>query len=146
MLLHRLRDLCLVVEAGTARARLMFENGDHLELDFTERARNRSKLKPLLEPDTFLAGRIVDDGIAVEWPCGIEIDATSLHRSAMAMLFRKWRKRHGMSQVNAAEALGLTGRTVQNYESGEQEIPRTVMLAMRGYDASPELQRPRAAG
>eukprot|EP00657_Telonema_sp_P-1_P006347 TRINITY_DN24757_c0_g1_i1.p1 TRINITY_DN24757_c0_g1~~TRINITY_DN24757_c0_g1_i1.p1 ORF type:complete len:113 (-),score=30.56 TRINITY_DN24757_c0_g1_i1:176-514(-) len=64
----------------------------------------------------------------------------SLHRTALAMFFRAWWKGHGMSQTMAASALGLTSRTVQNYEAGEQEIPRTVMLAMRGFDASPDLR------
>lgn len=45
-----------------------------------------------------------------------------------------------MSQTVAASALGLTSRTVQNYEAGEQDIPRTVMLAISGIDASPDLR------
>jgi len=50
--------------------------------------------------------------------------------------FKGWRKRMGMSQVEAAEALGLSRETVVQYEAGrrrdtgaEVKIPRTVALA-----------------
>ena len=134
------REALVALEDNRILAELTFRTGEKLDIDFAARARNRPKLKPLLDPEIFEAGRIVDGGIAVEWPCGIEIDATSLHRTALAMRFRAWRKGHGMSQTLAAAALGLTSRTVQNYEAGEQDIPRTVMLAMRGFDASPDLR------
>lgn len=140
MELFRIQDVRFRTEGHSAVAELVFHTGEKLEIDFAERARNRPKLKPLLDPEIFETGRIVDGGIAVEWPCGIEIDATSLHRTGLAMFFRAWRKGHGMSQTMAASALGLTSRTVQNYEAGEQDIPRTVMLAMRGFDASPDLR------
>lgn len=138
MELHRISSADFRVEAGKAIATFTFDGAEALSIDFTERARNRPKLKPLLDGETFTAGRIVDGGIAVEWPCGIGIDATSLHRTAVAMQFRAWRRKHRMSQDAAAAALGLTGRTVQNYESGEQEVPRTVLLAMRGFDSLPD--------
>lgn len=141
MKLHRLRDASLRIEDGRALANLRFETGEQWAIDFTERSRNRPKLKPILDPETFLAGEIAEGGMALEWPCGIDIDATALYRHAQAMQLRQWRRAHGMSQKDAAEALGLTGRTVQTYEAGEREIPRTVILAMRGYDASPELRR-----
>lgn len=140
MELFRIKNAQFRTEGHSAVAELVFQTGEKLDIDFAERARNRPKLKPLLDPEVFAEGRIVDGGIAVEWPCGIEIDATSLHRTALAMCFRAWRKGHGMSQTIAASALGLTCRTVQNYEAGEQDIPRTVMLAMRGFDASPDLR------
>lgn len=48
--------------------------------------------------------------------------------------FRHWRKRHKMSQKDAAKALGLKPRIIQYYEKGERdgkavEIPLSVRLA-----------------
>lgn len=55
---------------------------------------------------------------------------TSMSPSA----FKHWRKHLGLSQKEAAEALGLKRRVVQYYEKGERDgdpvaIPRTVRLA-----------------
>ncbi len=48
--------------------------------------------------------------------------------------FKKWRKSMGLSQKEAANALGLKRRMIQYYEKGERDgekvkIPRTVRLA-----------------
>jgi transcriptional regulator with XRE-family HTH domain len=48
--------------------------------------------------------------------------------------FKAWRKSLGMSQKEAADALGLKRRIVQYYEKGvrdgaEIEVPKTVRLA-----------------
>ena len=48
--------------------------------------------------------------------------------------FKAWRKSLGLSQKEAARALGLKRRIVQYYEKGERngeevEIPKTVRLA-----------------
>ncbi|PWC81263.1 hypothetical protein TSH64_01070 [Azospirillum sp. TSH64] len=45
--------------------------------------------------------------------------------------FLAWRKAQGMTQGDAGDRLGVTRRTVQLYEAGEQPIPRTVALACR---------------
>jgi len=50
--------------------------------------------------------------------------------------FKRWRKWMGLSQKEAAEALGLKRRVVQYYEKGERDgeavkIPRAVRLACR---------------
>lgn len=50
--------------------------------------------------------------------------------------FRAWRERIGLTQVKAAEAIGVSERTVENYEKGKRsdtdrpvEVPKTVLLA-----------------
>lgn len=48
--------------------------------------------------------------------------------------FKKWRKTLGLSQKEAADALGLKRRMIQYYEKGERDgeavvIPRSVALA-----------------
>ncbi len=54
--------------------------------------------------------------------------------------FKRWRKWMGMSQKEAAEALGLKRRVVQYYEKGERDgetvkIPRSVRLACKALGA-----------
>ena len=67
--------------------------------------------------------------------------------------FRAWRKGLGLSQKEAADALGLKRRIVQYYEKGERdgvrvEVPRSVRLAcyaltqgVKDYHG-PEVQEP----
>ena len=48
--------------------------------------------------------------------------------------FKRWRKSLGLSQKEAAQALGLKRRVVQYYEKGERDgekvsVPKTVRLA-----------------
>jgi transcriptional regulator with XRE-family HTH domain len=52
-----------------------------------------------------------------------------------AVEFIRWRWRHGLSLTDAAEALGLSRRQVAYYVSGEHEVPRTVLLACKGWEA-----------
>ncbi len=45
--------------------------------------------------------------------------------------FRELRERLSMTQVQLAEALGLTRRAIWAYESGRNAIPRQTELAMQ---------------
>jgi transcriptional regulator with XRE-family HTH domain len=88
-------------------------------------------------------------GWTVEWSNDIDLGADLLWRMALEqtgeamspVAFKEWRRKHKLSQVKTAEELGLTKRTINYYESGEKIIPKTVLLATRGYDAS-ELNQP----
>ena len=46
-----------------------------------------------------------------------------------AASFVRWRQLMGFSQEQAAEALGLSTRTIANYEGGSYPISKTVALA-----------------
>lgn len=46
-----------------------------------------------------------------------------------------WMARHGLSLDAAAEALGISRRMLAYYRSGEKPIPKTVGLAMLGWEA-----------
>ena len=102
----------------------------------------RTALQPLVQADEFAAVTVSQDGWSLEWPCGIDFGAPQLRRWAdeqagriMApAAFRAWVENHGFTIDAAAAALGLSRRTIAYYLSGEQPIPKTVMLATIGYD------------
>lgn len=50
-----------------------------------------------------------------------------------AVEFIRWR--YGLSLSDAAEALGLSRRQVAYYASGERPVPRTALLACKGWEA-----------
>ena len=50
-----------------------------------------------------------------------------------AAAFRRWMDGHSLTLDAAAAALGLSRRTIAYYLSGEQPVPKTVMLATVGY-------------
>lgn len=41
-----------------------------------------------------------------------------------------WRKRHNLSQNQAADKLGCSRRSIQKWEAGETQIPKSIELAM----------------
>jgi transcriptional regulator with XRE-family HTH domain len=43
------------------------------------------------------------------------------------------RKTLGLSQARLGEAIGITGRMIRYYESGERPIPKTVQMALEAY-------------
>ena len=47
--------------------------------------------------------------------------------------FRSWRLRHSLTQEQAAQALGISTRSVSYYEK-DKPVPETIRLAMIGYD------------
>lgn len=99
-------------------------------------------LAPLADAGAFHDFRVADDGWSIEWGCGVDFGSEQLHRWAReqageimpARAFRAWMQRHDMTLDAAAEALGLSRRTIAYYLSEEQVIPKTVMLATEGYD------------
>jgi transcriptional regulator with XRE-family HTH domain len=61
---------------------------------------------------------------------------------------RAWRKRLDLHQAEAAARLGLSSRSIQLYEAGEQPVPRSVALAcaalelgLEAYDGEPLVLR-----
>lgn len=117
---------------------------DHGEdtVDLSELIAGRRALAPLGNPKTFARVKVGEQGWTVRWSGNIELDADHLHRLARYQAkdslrpeaFRAWRAKHGLSQVKAAAALGISDRMVKYYEDGSHMIPKTVMLACRGYD------------
>lgn len=126
---------------GRAVLAVTWDDGRCAEVDLGPIIATHPALAPLAEPDAFAVAS--EDGWSVEWPgCGIDLGSAQLRRWAdeqageamPANAFRAWMERHGLTLDRAAEALGLSRRTVAYYLSGEQPVPKTVMLATEGYD------------
>jgi hypothetical protein len=82
-------------------------------------------------------------GHSLVWPGGFEIGADSLWLDTLSAIgrgdarqFLEWRLANGLSLAKAAEALGLARRTVAYYSGGERPVPKTVLLACKGWDAT----------
>jgi hypothetical protein len=83
-----------------------------------------------------------EDGFSLVWPGDLDVGADQIYEMALeqngrtdAAAFIRWRWRNKLSLSEAADALGLSRRMVAYYESGEQEVPRTVLLALKGWEA-----------
>src|SRR3954462_2542161 len=127
-------DAVLIVEGDDNR---------RAEIDLAPIIAARKVLAALADPEVFHRIRIAEDGWSVEWPAvGIDLGAAQLRRWAdeqageamAAAAFRAWMEGHGLPLDRAADSLGLSRRIVAHYLSGEQPVPKTVMLATEGYD------------
>jgi hypothetical protein len=76
------------------------------------------------------------------WPGDLDIGAARLWELALeqnghadAAEFIRWRWRHGLSLSAAADALGISRRQVAYYASGQETVPRYILLACKGWEA-----------
>jgi hypothetical protein len=86
--------------------------------------------------------QVGDWGHSLAWADGSEIGADSLWLDTLSAIgrgdarqFLEWRLCNGLSLARAAEALGLARRTVAYYSNGDRPVPKTLLLACKGWDA-----------
>ena len=127
---------------GPARLRLAWSDGTDAEVDLAAWLQ-KPAFAALRDPADFARVKVGDWGQSLVWPGGAEAGADSLWletlsatRHADAGTFLEWRLRHGLSLTKAAEALGLSRRMVAYYSNGEKPVPKTVLLACRGWEAA----------
>lgn len=96
----------------------------------------------LRESEIFSRVEIGEWGHSLIWPNDIEIGAETLWLETLAATghddtrrFLAWRLRHGLSLSKAAEALGVSRRTIAYYSNGERKIPKPILLACVGWEA-----------
>ncbi len=97
---------------------------------------------PLRSDDDLFANVEVGEwGWCARWSNEMEIASDTLHRLALeqdSAWLRAWRGGHGMTQSEAARALGVNPRMWRCYEAGSHLLPKTVRLAAIGLDAQAE--------
>lgn len=126
------------------RLALTFIDGQQMTLDLGRDVRGFPGLRPLLDSDVFATATVDEDGWTVEWlEPDIQIGADTLYMDALAQnaldentrIFIDWRARTGLSLQQAAEALGVSARSISRYSNGREAVPRSLALACLGWDS-----------
>lgn len=120
-----------------------FASGETGRIDLSELVRSKRALARLQEPALFRAAKPSAHGFGVAWPDGVEIGADTLY-----WLYRRqnglwdaadelhtWRISHGLSLDMAAEEIGVSRRMLSYYEARKWPVPKTVALAVAGWEA-----------
>ncbi len=132
-----------VTPIGAGKLALEFDDGQRATLDLMPLIRKRANLAPLASGEIFRRAKVSDDGWSVEGSdAGIDFGVNQLRRWAdeqsgrtmSAERFRDWMERNKLTLDTAADALGLSRRTMAYYLSGEQPVPKTVMLATKALE------------
>lgn len=127
---------------GDYTLRVKWLNGQTFVVNLAEPVKRLKGLRPLRDPELFARAEVGEGGHSVSWPGNLDMGADRVWELALeqngradAVEFIRWRWKHGLSLTAAAEALGLSRRQVAYYASGDHEVPRTVLLALKGWEA-----------
>jgi hypothetical protein len=138
----KMRTLTAVKAMDASRLALTWSDGTQAEVELAGILQSRS-FASLRDPAAFARAELGDWGQSVTWPGGAELGAETLWLETLsatghddARSFLEWRLRHGLSLSKAAEALGLSRRMVAYYANGEKPVPKSILLACRGWEAS----------
>jgi hypothetical protein len=137
----RIRTITVVKATPPATLSLQWSDGTQADINMRAMMRGRAA-RVLRDSAEFARASLGEWGHSVAWPCGIELGAETLWLETLSATgrddvrrFLEWRMRHGLSLSGAANALGLSRRMVVYYSNGEKQIPRTVLLACKGWEA-----------
>ena len=129
-----------VVAIGVVK--VTYTDGRLVSVDLNDIIRDYAAFAPLSNSVEFSTATVADWGWSLEWKCGATIDSDRMLELALEQLgmaenvtFRRWQDVNGLSLSAAAEAIGLTRRTVSQYRTGARPVPRTVTLACKGWEA-----------
>ncbi len=118
-----------------------FMNGKAFTVDLGVFVHRLKGLRALRDPAVFARADIGEGGHSIVWPGDLDVGADRIYEMALeqngradAVEFIHWRWRNRLSLSDAAEALGVSRRMVAYYTSGECEVPRTVLLACKGWE------------
>jgi hypothetical protein len=118
---------------------ITWKGGTESIVDVSRHIADYAVFAPLrTDDDLFRSVKVGEWGWCVHWSDEMEISADTLWRLALeqgAAWLRAWRQARGMTQAEAAKALGVSLRMWRYYEAGSHLLPKTVRLAAIGLDA-----------
>jgi len=121
--------------------RISWVAGGQAEVRVADIIQHTRGLAALREPAAFALAGVGEDGLSVAWSPELEISARRLWQLATEQTsdsraeFRDWLQRNQLTLTTAAQVLGLTRRTISQYSSGARPLPKTVHLALKGFEA-----------
>ena len=122
------------------RLAIAWRGGAESVVDIAEQLDRFAIYAPLREDaGLFRAAKIGEWGWCVHWSDELEISSDTLWRLALeqgSAWLRAWLQENGMTQSEAAKALGVSPRMWRYYEAGTHLLPKTVRLAAIGFDAA----------
>jgi len=137
------------------KLKLVWHDGGARLCDLTGLIARSKAMAPLDDATVFAKAKMIDWGAGVGWPNGIDLSAQTLRCISGEQLkfdaksFRAWQVSLGLSNQEAADALGLTVGTIKNYRKG-YAIPPAVAVACRAMMNDPHViaahYRPRKPG
>lgn len=122
---------------------LGYADGASFELDLAPVIRRFPTLRALADPRVFATAKRGAAGGSVIWndDDALELAADNLRARAVEAaggysheLIWNWMARHDLTLDAAAEALGISRRMLAYYRSGAKPVPRTVALALLGWE------------
>ncbi len=134
--------IAAVTAMPESQLRVEYVGGTVIEVDLSALIAKSRAMRHLANPAQFAAVRVGDYGWTVVWDDDAEMSSDRLMEMALeqqgradAVEFRRWQERNHLSLSAAAEAIGLTRRTISQYRTGARPVPRTVTLACKGWEA-----------
>jgi hypothetical protein len=128
------------VESGNV-VHVTFTDNRIVSVDLNGIIDNYAAFAPLSDAEEFATAAVADWGWSLEWRCGATLDADrvfelSLEQAGLLgnVAFRHWQDSNGLSLARAAEAIGLTRRTVSQFRTGARPVSKTVALACKGWE------------
>lgn len=125
--------------------RLSWSDGTAVDLDLSAILDDRA-FAALRDPVEFAKVEIGDWGHRLAWPSGAELGADMLWLETLSATchgdgraFLEWRLRNALSLSKAADALGISRRMVAYYSNGEKKVPKSILLACRGWEVGNDL-------
>ena len=121
---------------------VMYTDGRVVRVDLSTIIHSLDIFSPLDNPIEFATAAVTDFGWSLEWDCGASLDSDRVLEMALEqsglldnVRFRRWQETYGLSLSDAAQAIGVTRRTISQYRSGKRPVPRTIALACKGWEA-----------
>ena len=131
-----------IITEVPSKLTILWQSGKQTIVDISEYI-NSPGYEKLKEPKFFTSAIVEEWGHGVEWADGeVGIDADSLYRLGKEQAglafpvtdFNAWMERNRLSLASAANALGITRRTVVYYHGGHKPIPIYIKLACIGWE------------
>ncbi len=145
--MDKVRMIVSARATGPASLRLAWTDGTEADIHL-DAILNDGASATLRDPDEFARVEVGDWGHSLTWPSGAEVGAEFLWLETLsatghddARAFLEWRLRHALSLSKTADALGVSRRMVAYYSNGEKKVPKSILLACRGWEVSHGLRQ-----